>query len=342
MPAVAAEDSATVGGRPGAVRRAVRAHPLAVYVVRRIVTGAGLAVVVSFLVFGATQILPGNAASSILGDKATPQAVALVTKELGLDRPIAVQYKDWIVSFAHGDLGNSFGSGFSVSKLIGIRAQNTITLALLALVLIIPVSIVIGVITGLRAGGALDHVFSVYSLVNIAIPEFVIGTLLIAVLAVRFHVFPAVSILPPDDPAISHPDLLVLPVLTLFIGAIAYNNRLVRAGVTEAMRSEYVKMARLNGLSESRVVWRHALPNALAPAVQIFASTVQWLLGGTIAVEVVFGFPGLGQGLVEAVNTRDIPVVQAIAMYIALVYIGINIVADLITVLLIPKLRTAQ
>ena len=322
--------------------RLLRNHPLLAYVVRRILTGILLAFVVSFVVFVATQVLPGNAAGSILGDKATPQAVELVTKELGLDRPILVQYKDWILDFLQGDLGNSLGAGVPVGDLIGKRAENTLILGLLSLAFIIPLSIFIGVVTGLRPGRALDHSASLYSLVQIAVPEFVVGSLLIALLAVHFGWFPAVSIVPPDESALSHPDLLLLPVLTLVAGAIAYNNRLVRAGVIDVMRSEYVRMARLNGLSERRVVWRHALPNALAPAVQIFASTVAWLLGGAIAVEVVFAYPGLGQGLVDAVNVRDIPVVQAIAMYIALLYIGINIVADVITVLLIPKLRTAQ
>jgi peptide/nickel transport system permease protein len=338
-----ASGSRLPAGRIGPRRIALlRDHPLLAYVIRRILTGVGLALVVSFIVFGATQILPGNAAASILGDKATPEAVALVEEELGLDRPILVQYRDWITDFVRGDLGASFGAQVPVEDIIGKRAENTITLGLISLALIIPISILMGVLSGLRPGRAFDHTVSFYSLVNIALPEFVVGTFLIALLGVRLGWFPPVSLIPPEDSALSHPDLLVLPVLTLVIGAIAYNNRLVRAGVIDAMRSDYVRTGRLNGLSERRVVWRHALPNALAPGVQIFASTVQWLLGGAIAVEVVFGFPGLGQGLVDAVNVRDIPVVQAIAMYIALLYIGINIVADLITVLLIPKLRTMQ
>jgi peptide/nickel transport system permease protein len=292
------------------------------------------------LVFGATQVLPGDAASAILGRSATPEQKELYRKQLGLDKPLPVQYWNWISGVAQGDLGTSVASQLPVTTFISQRAGKSLVLALAALLVLLPVSFAFGVWAGVRRDRPVDHVISVASLALIALPEFVTGTLLVAFIAVTLKLLPPTSIIESGG-ALSNPKLLVLPVLTLCVTAAPYVIRMVRAGVSEAMSADYVQMARLSGIPERRVVLRHALRNALAPTVQVLALTVQYLIGGIVIVETVFAYPGLGQGLVQAVVARDIPTVQGVAMLLAAIYIVINIAADLVVVLLIPKLRTA-
>lgn len=299
-----------------------------------------LLALVSVLVFGATQVLPGDAASAILGRSATPEQKELYRKQLGLDKPLPVQYWNWISGVAQGDLGTSVASQLPVTTFISQRAGKSLVLALAALLVLLPVSFAFGVWAGVRRDRPVDHVISVASLALIALPEFVTGTLLVAFIAVTLKLLPPTSIIESGG-ALSNPKLLVLPVLTLCVTAAPYVIRMVRAGVSEAMSADYVQMARLSGIPERRVVLRHALRNALAPTVQVLALTVQYLIGGIVIVETVFAYPGLGQGLVQAVVARDIPTVQGVAMLLAAIYIVINIAADLVVVLLIPKLRTA-
>lgn len=326
-----------------ASRRRARggSHPLASFILRRIGIGLVLLIIVSGLVFASTQVLPGDAASAILGRAATADAKALLRHQLGLDRPLLAQYWSWASGVTHGSFGYTLASHERVSSYISARIWNTAILAGCAIVLMLPISLVLGVWAGIRRDRAVDHFISGVSLGAIALPEFVIGTLLVALLAVHWTLLPAISSVPTSGNALSAPSILVMPVATLLVVTLAYAIRMVRAGVADAMASEYVQMARLNGIAERRVIWRHALRNALAPAVQVFALTVQWLVGGTVVVETVFNYPGIGQGLVSAVTARDIPTVQAIVMLIAAFYIVINIVADVIVVMLIPKLRTS-
>ena len=310
------------------------------YAIRRLLAGLLLAWVVSVLVFAATQILPGDTATAILGRRANPEAIAAIRAELGLDRPLVVQYVDWLGDFLRGDLGNSFAARMPVTELISGRVWNTVVLAGITIVIMLPLSLALGVLAGVRSGKLSDHVITGTSLGAIALPEFVTGTLLAAFLAISLGLLPPVSIVRPGESPLAQPDVLVLPVVTLLLAGLAYNIRMVRAGVVDVLRSDYVRMARLEGISERRVIWRHVLPNALAPTIQVMALTVLWLVGGVVVVETVFTYPGLGGSLVDAVGVRDLPVVQAIVMYVALLYIAINILADLLVVLAIPKLRT--
>lgn len=327
---------------PAAVRRVARRHPLAAYVVRRVAVGVALVFVVATLVFAATQVLPGDAASVILGRTATPETLASTRAELGLDRPVLTQYVDWLGNLLSGDLGTSYGSHVPVADVIGDRIVNSLALAAVTVLVMFPLAIALGVVAGTRRGRPLDHVVSIGTLAFIALPEFLVGTILATVVAVELGWLPPVSLVPPGESPFAHPDVLVLPAATLCIVGIAYVVRMVRAGVSEAMQSEYVDWARLNGIAERRVVTRHALRNALAPTVQVLALTLQWLIGGIIVVEAVFAYPGIGQLLVQAVVTRDLPLVQALAVLIAVVYIAINVLADVIVVVLIPKLRTSM
>jgi peptide/nickel transport system permease protein len=321
------------------VRRA--APPLLTYTLKRVLTGIALAVVVSVLVFAATQVLPGDAARALLGRQANPTALANLRKQLGLNRPLYRQYGSWLWNMMRGDLGTSYASHGPVTKLLATRTRNTLILAGVALVSIVPLSLLLGAIAGVRKGRAVDHVISGSTLAAVAIPEFVVGTVLAAAFAVSWRWFPAVSLVPSGKSPLDKPKILVLPVITLLVSGLAANIRMVRGGVGAQMSAEYVETARLNGVPERRVIGRHVLRNSIAPSVQTFAMTVQWLVGGVIVVESVFQYPGIGQSLVAAVGLRDGAVVQSLGFLIALTYIVVNIVADVAVVMLIPKLRTS-
>ncbi len=322
------------------VARWSRRHPLLAFVARRVAVGVLLLFVVSVLVFGATQVLPGDPASAILGRSASPLETAIYRRELGLDHPIVQQYWDWVSGVCRGRFGHSLSSREPVTGFISARIGNSLILALPTVVLLIPISLALGVLAGTKRSKPADHVVSGFSLGLIALPEFVTGTLLIVLFGVYLRVLPPASIIEPGVNPLTTPSLLVLPVATLLFTEAAYSIRMVRTGVIETMESEYVEMARLNGVPERRVVVRHALRNALAPTIQVFALTTQYLIGGLVVVETVFAYPGLGAGLVQAVTARDIPVVQGVALLLAAAYIIINIAADVIVVLLIPRLRT--
>ncbi len=302
----------------------VARHPLAGLIARRVAVTVLLLWVVSLLVFAATQVLPGDTASAILGKTATPESLAQLRAQLGLEEPVTTQYLDWLGGILHGDLGRSLAAGVPVSDLIGDRVGATLTLAAVTLVLLVPLALLLGVLSGMKRDGKLDQVVSWLTLAGVAVPEFVTGTLLALLLATWLGWLPAVSLIPPGESPLAHPQYLVLPVLTLLIA-----------------ESRYTEMARLNGIGERRVVRRWVLPNALAAGVQVIALTAQWLVGGIVIVETVFQYPGVGQTLVQSVQSQDIPVVQAVALVIAAIYVLINLLADIALVLLVPKLRTA-
>jgi peptide/nickel transport system permease protein len=206
----------------------------------------------------------------------------------------------------------------------------------------IPLSIALGVWMAMRRDRPVDHVGSTITLVLAALPEFVIGILLILLFATGvFHLFPAVSLLPPGTKAWEDPKVVVLPAATLVLAVTPYISRIMRGSMVEVLESEYVTMARLKGLAERHVIWRHAVPNAIVPAIQVAALQLAWMAGGIVVVEYVFSYPGIGAALVDAVANRDMPVVQTVTMLAAGVYVGLNLLADLATILVTPKLRTA-
>jgi len=320
--------------------RASRRHPLAMMVARRTVTGAVVLWVISVLIFGGTEILPGNAAYAVLGRNASPAALASLQQQLGLTKPAYQRYADWLSGIMQGNLGQSLTAHESVSTFIAGRFGNTLILAGAAMVIMLPLSLVLGILAGVRPGGRLDNLISQPSLALIAFPDFVVGGILAAFLGVALQLVPPVSLILPGTSPLSQPQLLVLPTATLVLVGFAYMVRMIRAGMSEVMMSDYIEMAYLNGLPHRRIVLRHALRNALAPTVQVTALTLQWLLGGIFIVETLFDYPGIGQGFVQAVQARDIPTVQSVGIIIAALYIAINILADVVVVLLIPKLRT--
>lgn len=328
------------GRRLHALAELRRRHPILMMIARRTASGVVLLWVISVLIFAGTEILPGDAAYAVLGRNAAPTALAAVRQQLGLDRPPYQRYADWLNGIFHGNLGRSLTAPETVSAFIGSRFENTLILAACAMIIMLPLSLVLGILAGIRPGGRLDHLISQPSLALIAFPDFVVGSLLAAAFGVGLKLVPPVSLVLPGSTPLSQPDVLILPTATLVLVGFAYMVRMVRAGMSEVMSTQYIEMAYLNGLPRRRVVIKHALRNALAPTVQVTALTLQWLLGGIFIVETLFDYPGIGQGFVQAVQARDIPTVQSVGMIIAALYIAINILADVIVVLLIPKLRT--
>lgn len=318
--------------------------PVAAFIGRRLLGAIAALLAASVLIFAATELLPGNTASAVLGRGATPQATAILSRQMGLDRPVTSRYLDWLGGFVHGDLGVSSvslaqGQHTSVGSLISSPLKNSAILAGLTALFMIPLSLGLGAYAAVRAGKPADHMISIGSLISISAPEFVTGALLVAVFFVGLHLLPPVSLVAPGADPLSTPKELILPILTLLLASLAWGIRMVRAGMYEVLQTEYVQAARLNGLPERRVLMRYALRNALAPSVQVLAQNLQYLVGGVIIVETVFAYPGLGSQLVSSVSNRDVTMVQSIAMLIAVIYVLINLVADLIVMLLVPKLR---
>jgi len=336
--------SASAAGVPpvaAATPAPARGHPLLRLITQRVAASLLLLVVVSILIFIGCQLLPGDAATAILGRDATPSALAALRDQLHLNEPAPYRYFQWISGMLQGKLGYSVTQQSAIWPLIRGRILNSAILAGFAIVVMIPLSLALGVLTATRAGRLADRLISMASLSLIAVPEFVSGTLLALLFGVSLKLLPAVSFVAPGNSPLQTPLVLILPCLTLLGASVAQTMRMVRAGMVEALRSEYVAASRLNGFPERQVVLRFALRNALAPTVQVIALNMQWLVGGIVVTEYVFNYPGLGQELVTAVTARDIPLVQAIALLIAAFYFAVNIVTDIVLILLVPKLRTA-
>ena len=309
---------------------------------RRIGLGILTLWLVSLVVFAAVIALPGDAATAILGREATPDRVAALREQLHLNESVFSQYTNWLGGILTFDLGNSAATQQPVSQLLSDRVGNSAFLVLVASVVAIPLSILIGVWTAMRRDRPADHITSTTTLVLAALPEFVIGIGLILLFATGVsHLLPAVSLLAPGQRAWEAPKVVVLPAATLVLAVTPYISRIMRGSMIEVLESEYVTMARLKGLPERIVIWRHAVPNAIVPAIQVAALQLAWMAGGVVVVEFVFQYPGIGAALVDAVGNRDMPVVQTVTMLAAGIYVALNLAADLATILVTPRLRTA-
>jgi peptide/nickel transport system permease protein len=311
------------------------------FILRRLLLGIVVLILVSILVFLATQALPGDPARAILGRSATPASLAALRRQLHLDRPVIEQYWTWVTGLLHGNLGTSLAAQEPVSTLLAPKLVNSAVLVALAAVLSIPLSIAIGAWAAFRREKVFDQASSNLLLALAALPEFVVGLILVILLATTvLHVLPAVSTIPPGSRPWNNWEALVLPTLTLIIAVAPYVARIMRASMIEVLESDYVEMARLKGLPERTVLIRHALPNALGPVFQVIALNLAYLAGGIIFIEVVFNYTGIGGAIAEAVVNHDLPVIQALAMLIAAVYVILNLLADVATILVTPKLRT--
>jgi peptide/nickel transport system permease protein len=301
----------------------------------RIAAGAATLLVASALIFTATQLLPGDLATATLGRDATPDAVKQLRETLGLNRPAGLRYVDWLQGIAHLDLGKSAVNQVRVSTTIAQPLRNSALLVAVTLALLIPLSLLLGTAAALRRGSFFDLGSQLVTVALVALPEFVVGIVLVLAFAIAWPVLPAVTFQ-------VNAKGLVLPVATLLMLSLAYTARMVRAGVIEVLSSEYVAMARLKGMPERSVIRHHVLPNAIGPSLHAFALTAAWLAGGVVIVEYLFAYPGVGRLLIDAVTSRDVPMVEAVSLILAGVYVVGNLLADIATILLTPRLRTRQ
>ncbi|MER7010984.1 ABC transporter permease [Saccharopolyspora sp. NPDC000359] len=310
--------------------------------VKRILLGLVILWAVSVVVFLATQALPGDAARAILGREATPERLAALREQLHLDAPLWSQYFSWLGNLFQLDLGESYSNGMPVTELLSSRLNNSLALMLCATVISVPLSILVGTYSALRRDKVFDHATSVVSLVLASLPEFVVGILLVLLLSTgALNLLPAVYVMTGSGSAWSDPVQLILPTLTMVLAVSPYIVRIMRATMIEVLESEYVQQARLKGMPERTVILRHALPNAIGPVAQVIALQLAWLAGGVVIVEFLFRFPGIGFALVDAVNNRDLPVVQTLVLAIAAVYIVVNLLADVVSLAANPKVRSA-
>lgn len=298
-------------------------------------------VVVSLAIFTITEILPGDVAVMMLRQGATEQNLKKVREDLGLDRPAYVRYLDWIGGAVRGDLGDSYVQKRPIVDVMGVRLRNSLVLAGFALLVAVPVAVLVGVWAGVHADSPGDRIVSVASVVGISLPEFVTGVLLIIVFSLTLDLFPTTSGIPSGTSPLTRPQILVLPMLTLTGVMFAYIMRMTRANVIEVMQASYVRTAILKGLPMRRVIFQHVVPNAMLPTISIIAMNMGWMLGGLIIVENVFAYPGLGQLLLTSIQTRDVPLLQAVALLIAATYTISNLVADLSYAALDPRIRLA-
>ena len=310
-------------------------------ILRRLSISAVILLVVSMLVFVATLLLPGDPAQALLGQQATPERLEALRDQMNLNDPIAQRYLHWLGGLFVGDFGVSTASGGSVGALLGERIAASLVLMTAAAAISIPVGILVGTYSALRRGRAGDHAATGISLVLAALPDFVIGIALVTLFSTTvFTVLPSVTMAPPGEHVWDYPSQLILPVLTLVLVVMPYVIRMMRTTMIEVLDSGHVEMARLKGVPERQVIWRHALPHAIAPVAQVVAIQLAWLAGGIVIVEFLFRYPGVGQALVDAVTNRDVQVVQALAMLIAAVYVVVNLLADIVGIVTNPKLRT--
>lgn len=309
---------------------------------RRLAFGLVTVWLVSVIIFLGVELLPGDACTAVLERDAVGEALEKCRETMGLNTPALTRYLSWAGAALQGDLGLSANGQERISALVGYRLRNSLLLAAGALSVGIPLALLLGTIAGLKRDTWIDILFSTGAILAMTIPEFVAATLLILIFAIWLGWVPAIVLTPADaQPLEFFPEfILASTVLTMLM--IAHIMRMVRSSVIEAMASDYVQMATLKGVPHWRIVLRHALPNALLPAINVIALTVAWLLGGVVVVEVVFNYPGLGRLLVDAISGRDLPVVQAITMIVAATYVGINLLADLLSLALNPRLRSYQ
>ena len=310
-------------------------------IVGRVFSALLTLLLVSLLIFSVLEILPGDVATRVLGRDATPEALAVLRERLNLDDPAHIRYLTWLGSIAQGDLGNSLISGRRVADILGPRILNTLLLSVYAFLIYIPLATLPALIQAIRRDRAVDHAFSVVTLVLLSIPDFLLATMLMIVFVVMTPLFPAISLVDASSSAAEYLHAMTLPAVTLAVVMAVYAVRMLRDNLIEVLDSDYIRMAELKGVPARRVVWRHALPNALVPTLNVTALNLAYLIGGVVIVERVFSYPGFGSLLVDALQLRDLPLIEATVMIAAAVYIGANLLADIGSILLNPRLRTA-
>jgi len=309
------------------------------FLIRRLILILFILFTVSLLIFAVTEILPGDAAAMILGQQATPETLTALRVRLGLDQPAYLRYLQWIGGVLQGDWGESLTMNIPVGPLLAQRLRNSLTLAVLALLVGTPLGILGGVVAGLNRGGWADRTITIFTIFTVSFPSFVTAIFLIILLASWLRWLPASSLIPPDANLWESAPYLVLPVLTLVLGLLAHVTRHTRSSLIEVMGSDYLRTAVSKGLPQRAVIVRHALRNALLPTISVVALNVGWLLSGVVLVESVFAYPGMGRLMLQAINSRDMPMLQAVALVTATIYALSNLAADLLYRWLNPRIR---
>ncbi len=313
--------------------------PVAKLIAQRIALGILLLLAVSVLIFAGTQILPGDVAQSILGQSATPTALENLRRDLGLDQPAYVRYFTWLGGVLTGDLGTALTTRQDIATTLMPRLWNTLFLAFWAAVVSVPLAIILGLLAVRYRNGPIDKLISGFALASTSLPEFFIGYLLILFFAVKHQWFPSISTIYDGMPLLTKLHAIVLPVTVLVLVVLAHMMRMTRAAILNVMQSAYIETAELKGVGQFDIIRKHALPNAVAPIINVVMLNLAFLVVGVVVVEVIFVYPGMGQYLVDHVAKRDVPVVQAVGLIFATVYIGLNIVADVAGILTNPRLR---
>ena len=321
--------------------------PVLKAILQRFVLGFSSLIVGSMIMFSSIECLPGDFGEAVLGQAALPETVAAFRAELGLDLPLHERYLEWLGGVMTGDMGNSFsGRGAStggdrsrsVAELIGPRLENTLFLASMAAIIAVPLALFLGITAALYRNSIYDRMVNGITLTTISFPEFFVAYILILIFASLFKVFPSLANISQDATFFEQLYLSALPAITLTLVIVAHMMRMTRAAIINLMASPYIEMAELKGISKSQIIIKHALPNAWAPIVNVIAFNLAYLVVGVVVVEVVFVYPGVGQLMVDAVTSRDVPVVQGCAIIFAATYILLNLLADIISIATNPRL----
>ncbi|WP_142502471.1 ABC transporter permease [Klebsiella sp. 2680] len=311
------------------------------YLFKRLLLMIYTLLVVSLLVFGITQLLPADAAVTLLGQNATPEALAVVRERLGLDAPAWLQYWHWLTHALQGNFGVSMRNGLPVGPTLLTALSRSLLLAACALVLMLIIAIPLGIWAAVRRGKTADVLVSVISYIGISFPEFVTATLVLLLFADVWQILPATGYVPLSENVISGIQHLILPSMTVALILVAHVSRMVRSEMVDVLHTDYIRAAWLKGLSRRRILWRHALRNGLLPTITIVALDVGYLLGGIVVVEEIFAIPGIGRELIVAVEARDLPTIQAGVMILAVTYSVVNFLADLAYVILDKRISYA-
>ncbi|MBJ7417188.1 MAG: ABC transporter permease [Niveispirillum sp.] len=306
---------------------------------KRIASGMLTLLLVSLVVFFIAQLLPGDAAQEMLGQAATADAVAALREKFGLDRPAPERYVRWLVGMLTGDPGYSLVANMAVSDVIAARLPNSLLLAALSAMVSVPVALTIGILSAMHRDARLDRGLNVATLSMVALPEFLVATLAVLVFSVQLRWLPSIALIPPDASPWLILRSLAMPILTLSVIVIAQMARMTRAAIIQQLSQPYVEMALLKGIKPARVVLTHVLPNAIGPIVNAMALSLSYLLGGAIIVETIFNYPGLASLMVNAVTSRDMPLLQACAMIFCTAYLLLVLIADTVAILANPRLR---
>ncbi len=316
--------------------------PLLTMIGRRLLAGMVMLVVVSMLIFAGIQLLPGNAATAILGQTATPQAVKALNLQLGLDQPAISRYLSWLGGVVSGDFGHSFTSRQSIAPVLAYRLGNTLFLAGCTAAIAVPLALLIGFLSVRYQDSWLDQLLSMFTRTAVALPEFFSGYLLILIFSIMLSWLPSNSSISDDMSLSSRLTAIALPCFTLVLAVLGHMSNMTRAALINAQNAAYVDTALLKGISPSGILLRHVLPNAWGPIINVIVLNLAYLMVGVVIVENVFVYPGLGQYMVDSISKRDVPVIQSCALVLAAIYILLNLLADVVALIANPRLRHAR